>query len=109
MATAEPESDDAARDLALAWASADKFDLDPLAILSAVEDGVDQLEVPGSLRHGLSQRLVTGATDGTVRSRHIELLLHSRCPALVGPAWESLTEDAVAATNRLLETLSHAV
>ncbi len=109
MATAEPESDDAARDLALAWASADKFDLGPLAILSAVEDGVDQLEVPGSLRHGLSQRLVTGATDGTVRSRHIELLLHSRCPALVGPAWESLTEDAVAATNRLLETLSHAV
>ena len=109
LASQPPGSGEAARDLTLALDSAAKFSLKPSDILSGFDDSVDVLMVPELVVREMAQLLASGVDDGAGSARHAEKLLHSRCPAIAGPAWEHVTQEVVDATNRLLETLNNAV
>jgi ATP-dependent DNA helicase RecQ len=109
LASTHPDANSAAEDLTLAFISAGKFDLEPRAILAALDLALDALEVSDSLRDDVANRLTTNEENPDYARSNAELLAYSQSPAIAGRGLSFLMTGVLTDTDRLLETLKHVV
>jgi ATP-dependent DNA helicase RecQ len=109
LASTNPDSSAASQDIALATESAAKFELDPSAILDALDAAMSRLEIDESRQAELTRKLTRLEADPARGRRHAELLAHSKHPTLAGGGLAYLTTGVLRGTDHLLETLKHVV
>ena len=99
----------AAQDLALAFESASKFDLEPLMIVATVDAGVTQLAVQDTVLTAVARALTASEADQHRAKRHAEILAQSDVDAIAGCGLSHLAKGVLRGTDQLLETLKHAI
>ena len=95
--------------MALAFESTEKFELDPKAILLALDEALDVLEVSNSLRDQVAEGLTTKEGNKDRARIHAELLAHSQSPTTSARGVSFLMMGVIVNIDRLLETLHHVV
>lgn len=109
LSNTNPDPNGAAQDMALAFESTEKFELDPTAILLALDEALDLLEVSNSLRDQVAEGLTTKEGNKDRARIHAELLAHSQSPTTSGRGLSFLMMGVIINIDRLLETLHHVV
>ena len=109
LASTNPDPKAAVQDLALAFESAPRFDLEPLMIVAAVDAGATQLAVSDAMLLDLARHLTASEADKDRAKRHAELLAQSKLDPIAGCGLSYLAKGVVRGTDQLLETLKNAI
>lgn len=109
LASPNPDAGGAAQDIALAFESAEKFELEPSAIVVALDAAFDALELRDDLHDEVADRLTRQEENADRARSHAELLAHSQSPVMAGRGLSFLMTGILTDTDHLLETLKHVV
>jgi ATP-dependent DNA helicase RecQ len=109
LANTNPDPHAAAQDLALAFESAARFDLDPIDVTEALDAAATQLAVAATLLEDVGRNLTATESDAELAKRHAIIIAHSNCDPLASCGLSYLTTSVLRGTDQLLETLKHAI
>lgn len=99
----------AAQDLALAFDSAPRFEIDPQVLVTTVDAAVRQLTISDTILGEIACKLTTEEPDQERAKRNARLLANSEREPLSGCGISFLASGVLRSTVKLLETLKYAI
>ena len=109
LASTNPDPHAAAQELALAFESASRFDLETFRVLQALDAAATHLSVSDAMLADVAHNLTATEFDSERAKRHAEIIAYSNCDSLASCGLSYLAKGVLRGTDQLLETLKHAI